>query len=123
MQTAADAHTKKECIKGNHSKVPFEDRTKNLYVSRKFNQYREEDLERITSEEGILLRVNRSIQSEGSFGDLKEDTGFRRFRYRGKANVEAQSILLAIAHNIRKLHQKIQNGKTGTHLFALKKSA
>ena len=64
-----------------------------------------------------------SIQFEGSFGDLKEDTGFRRFRYRGKANVEAQSILLAIAHNVRKLHQKIQNGKTGTHLFALKKSA
>ena len=62
------------------------DRIKNLYVSRKFNQYREEDLERITSAEGILLRVNRSIQSEGSFGDLKEDTGFRRFRYRGKAN-------------------------------------
>ena len=59
-------------------------RTKNLYVSRKFNQYRKEDLERITSEEGILLRVNRSIQSEGIFGDLKEDTGFRRFRYRGK---------------------------------------
>ena len=114
---------KKECIKGNHSKVPFEDRTKNLYVSRKFNQYRKDDLERIRSEEGILLRVNRSIQSEGSFGDLKEDTGFRRFRYRGKANVEAQSILLAIAHNIRKLHQKIQSGKTGTHLFALKKSA
>nr|WP_324613902.1 transposase [Mediterraneibacter catenae] len=41
-------------------------------------------MERITSEEGILLRVNRSIQSEGIFGDLKEDTGFRRFRYRGK---------------------------------------
>ena len=33
---------KKECIKGNHSKVPFEDRTKNLYVSRKFNQYRKD---------------------------------------------------------------------------------
>ena len=58
-KTAADVPCKKECIKGNHSKVPFEDRTKNLYVSQKFNQYRKEDLERITSEEGILLRVNR----------------------------------------------------------------
>lgn len=70
-----------------------------------------------------MLRINRSIQAEGSLGDLKEDMGFQRFRYRGKANVEAQSILLAIAYNIRKLHQKIQRGKTGTHLFALKKSA
>ena len=123
-KTAADAPTKKNVSKGTTAKSHWKtDRTKNLYVSRKLNQYREEDLERITSEEGILLRVNRSIQSEGSFGDLKEDTGFRRFLYRGKANVEAQSVLLAIAHNIRKLHHKIQNGKTGTHLFALKKSA
>lgn len=123
VKTAVDVLTKKTVSKGTTVKFHWKDRTKNLYVSRKFNQYREEDLERITSEEGILLRVNRSIQSEGSFGDLKEDTGFRRFRYRGKANVEAQSIVLAIAHNVRKLHQKIQNGKTGTHLFALKKSA
>ena len=28
--------------------------------------------------------------------------------------------LLAIARNINKLHNKIQNGKTGTHLFPLK---
>lgn len=114
---------KKECIKGNHSKSPLEERRKNLYVSRKFNQYREEDQKRLLSDEGIVLRVNRSIQAEGSFGDLKEDTGFRRFLYRGKVNVEAQSILLAIAHNIRKLHHKIQKGKTGRHLFAIKKSA
>ena len=114
---------KKECIKGKHSKSPLEERRKNLYVSRKFNQYREEDQKRLLSDEGIVLRVNRSIQAEGSFGDLKEDTGFRRFLYRGKVNVEAQSILLAIAHNIRKLHHKIQKGKTGRHLFAIKKSA
>ena len=30
---------------------------------------------------------------------------------------------LAIAHNINKLHNKIQNGKTGRHLFSLKQSA
>ena len=31
-----------------------------------------------------------------------------------------QKDLLAIARNINKLHNKIQNGKTGTHLFPLK---
>lgn len=114
---------KKECIKGNNSKKPLEEREKNLYVSKEFMKYRKEDLERIVSEEGRQLRMNRSIQVEGSFGDLKQDCGFRRFLCRGKVNVEAESLLLAIAHNIRKLHGKIQSERTGTHLFRMKKSA
>ncbi|MDO5424963.1 MAG: transposase [Eubacteriales bacterium] len=57
---------KKECIKGNHSNKPLEERNKTLYVSKKFQQYRSEDLERITGREGRELRMNRSIQAEGS---------------------------------------------------------
>ena len=114
---------KKECIKGNHSKKPLEERDKTLYVSRKFNQYRKEDLERITSEEGCELRMNRSIQAEGSFGELKQNSGFRRFLCRGRQNVKAEAVLLAFAHNINKLHHKIQAERTGTHLFPLKRSA
>lgn len=114
---------KKECIKGNNSKKPIEERNKNLQVSKQFEAYRKADLERITSEEGCELRMNRSIQVEGSFGDLKQDTGFRRFLCRGNENVQAEITLLAMAHNIRKLHRKIQGNRTGTHLFPLKKSA
>lgn len=54
-----------------------------------FLKYREEDLERILSDEGILLRINRSIQAEGSFGELKQDMQFRRYLSRGTANVSA----------------------------------
>ncbi|KAJ49502.1 transposase [Clostridium tetanomorphum DSM 665] len=35
----------------------------------------------------------------------------------------AESVLLSMAHNINKLHNKIQSGRTGTHLFPIKKSA
>ena len=52
---------------------PMEERTKTLYVAKKFLKYRQEDLERILSDEGILFRINRSIQVEGSFGELKQD--------------------------------------------------
>ncbi len=114
---------KKECVKGNHCKTPLEDRSKTLYVSKKFLEYREADLERIQSEEGCELRTNRSIQAEGSFGELKQNSGFRRFLCRGTQNVKAESILLAFAQNINKLHHKIQGERTGTHLFPLKKSA
>ena len=86
-------------------------------------QKRAECLERITNEFGIQLRVNRSIQAEGSFANVKEDMNFRRYLYRGKENVLAQSTLLAIGFDINKLHHKIMSGRTGTHLFEVNKAS
>ena len=114
---------KTDCIKGNNCKTSMEQRNKTLYDSKTMKQKRAEDLERITSPYGIQLRVNRSIQAEGSFASVKEDMEFRRYMYRGKENVTAQSVILAIAHNINKLHNKIQSEKTGQHLFRLKETA
>lgn len=111
---------KPKCIKGNNCKTPLEERTKMLQVAKTFIEQRKADLERIISEEGKLYRMNRSIQAEGSFGDIKQDMQFRRYLTKGAANVLAESTLLAIARNINKLHNKIQNSKTGTHLFPLK---
>lgn len=111
---------KAECIKGNNCKTPLEERTKTLHVSKTFLKYRQEGLERILTDEGIVLRMNRSIQAEGSFGDLKQDMQFRRYISKGTSNVLAESILLAMAKNINKLHNKIQKGRTGTHLFPVK---
>ena len=111
---------KTECIKGNNCNTPMEERNKVLTVAKKMNEKRAEDLERITGEYGTQLRMNRSIQAEGSFADVKEDMNFRRYLYRGKANALAESILLAMGRNINKLHCKIQSGRTGTHLFELK---
>ena len=42
-------------------------------VSKTMSRKRAENLERITSEYGTMLRMNRSIQAEGSFADVKED--------------------------------------------------
>ena len=117
-----DCPYKKECIKGNNCKTPIEGRNKVLSVAKTFLKYREEDLERILSDEGILLRINRNIQAEGSFGELKQDMGFRRYLSRGTSNVLAESVLLAMAKNVNKLHNKIQKGKTGKHLFPLNSS-
>lgn len=114
---------KTECIKGNNCKTPMEERQKVLYVSKKMKEKRQEALERITSDYGTQLRMNRSIQAEGSFANIKADMEFRRYLYRGKENVTAQSVLLAISHNLNKLHHKIQSEKLGQHLFPLKQSA
>lgn len=45
--------------------------------------------------------MNRSIQTEESLGNIKQDSGFRRFLCRGRKNVKAEATLLALAHNIR----------------------
>ena len=111
---------KTKCIKGHNSKIPLEERTKRLEVSKVFQQKRQECLDRIISDEGVQLRMNRSIQSEGAFADVKGDMEFRRFLTRGRQNVLAESILLAMGHNINKLHSKIQNECCGSYLYKTK---
>lgn len=111
---------KSDCIKGRNWKTPEEERFKTLNVSRKFERQRQKSLANITSEEGAMLRMNRSIQAEGAFAVMKEDRGFRRFLCRGAENVLAETVLMAVSQNIAQLHRKIQNGKTGTHLYPLK---
>ena len=113
---------KEQCIHGNHSKIPLQERVKRLEVSKVFQREREENLARIRSTEGILLRMNRSIQVEGAFAQIKENFGFRRFLTRGQESVLGEAILLALAHNVLRLHEKIQRDTVGRHLIALKEA-
>ena len=110
---------KEKCIKG-ASKTPLEERSKNLHVSKTFQRQRSEMKERITSDEGIKLRVNRSIQVEGAFGVLKQDMSFRRFMLRGESKTQIELYLLALAYNINKLHNKRQSERCGQHVHEVK---
>ena len=112
---------KEKCIRQKKTdKTPLEERAKRLNVSKYFAAQREAMEKKIATEEGILLRVNRSIQSEGVFAMIKEDMNFRRFMMRGKRNVTVEWHLVSVAYNIIKLHNKIQNGRLGRHLIAPK---
>ena len=63
------------------------------------------------------------LQVEGAFGVLKNDYEFQRFLLRGKTRVKLEILLLCLGYNLNKLHAKIQNGRTGSHLFPLKETA
>ena len=93
---------------------------KRLYVSKNFIAKRQESYQNIISETGIKYRMNRSIQVEGAFGVLKNDYEFQRFLLRGKTKVKLEFLLLCLGYNINKLHAKIQNERTGNHLFEVK---
>ena len=111
---------KEKCMSGKNWKKPLEERYKKLTVSRLFEELREEEYRRINSEEGKKLRLNRSIQAEGGFADIKGDSGFTRFLCKGNENVFAEYILYAMAHNLGWLHSRIQNDKLDLHLYELK---
>jgi len=91
-----------------------------MQVSKTFVEKRQISYKNITSDEGILLRMNRSIQVEGAFGVLKNDYQFNRFLTRGKNNVKTEFILLCFGYNINKLHSKIQNDRLGHTLHKQK---
>lgn len=57
---------------------------KRLYISKSFLEKRQESYENILSEKGIMYRMNRFIQVEGTFGVLKNDYEFQRFLAVGK---------------------------------------
>jgi transposase len=114
-ESCGECPHKEKCIKPG-GKQPIEERTKRLYVSKTFLRQRAEAEERITSDKGVLLRMNRSIQVEGAFGVLKEDMDFRQFLLRGQVKVKTELLLLSMAYNVNKLHNKIQNGRCGMYL-------
>jgi hypothetical protein len=88
-----------------------------MSLSKTFLRQREESRQRITSPTGILLRINRSIQSEGTFGVIKQNYGFQRFLTRGKKNVFAETLRMAIGFNINKWHNKMVAGHIVIQLF------
>jgi len=88
-----------------------------MQLSKEFLRQREKSLQNITSKQGVLLRINRSIQAEGAFGVIKQDYGFRQFLLRGNRKVRTEILIVAMAYNINKLHNKIQASRTGSQLF------
>ena len=63
----------------------------------------------IQSEKGIVKRQTHSIQTEGHFGDIKENEKFRRFNYRKTDKVDKEFMLYAIGRNINKYHRFLHN--------------
>jgi transposase len=56
------------------------------------------------SEKGIALRKRRGHEIESCFGDFKHNMGFRRFHLRSLKKVKTEATVVAMAHNLRKIH-------------------
>ena len=94
------------------------EKNKVMKINEQWEELREKSHANIQSERGILKRQTRSIQTEGHFGDMKENENFRRFNYRSADKVYKEFMLYAIGRNINKycrfLNEKLKKfeGKT-----------
>jgi hypothetical protein len=77
-----------------------------IQVNEKLEHYKQQARINLQSEQGTVLRKQRSIEIESCFGDIKHNMGFRRFHLRGLKKVSTEITLVAIAHNLRKMHLK-----------------
>ena len=78
------------------------EKNKVMKINEQWEELREKSHANIQSERGILKRQTRSIQTEGHFGDIKENENFRRFNYRSADKVYKEFMLYAIGRNINK---------------------
>ena len=72
---------------------------------------KEQARKNLLSPKGIEIRINRSIQVEGTFGQLKQNMNYERIRRRGLEKVSCEIMLMCLGRNIRKLFVLLNNGK------------
>lgn len=82
------------------------DKNRTVRVNEELSAMHEEVLDNLESIHGALLRMNRSIQAEGTFGIIKYDRWYKRIVRRGLDSVRLEFFLVSIGHNLYKFHNK-----------------
>jgi len=84
------------------------DRNRTVRLNQELTQIHKEVLDNLNCIHGALLRQNRSIQAEGTFGIMKQDRNYRRTRRRSLDFVRTELYLVSIGHNLYKYCNKLQ---------------
>ena len=82
-----------------------------IRLNEELTRFYDEVLENLNSVHGALLRMNRSIQSEGAFGGIKWNRGYKRLRRRGIESVLLEIGLISCGFNLHKYHLKKQTAQ------------
>lgn len=77
-----------------------------VWLNKELTSMHQEVIENLKSIQGALLRMNRSIQAEGTFGIMKNDRWYRRIVRRGIESVRLEVFLVSIGQNLYKYYNK-----------------
>ena len=73
---------------------------------RELESYKKEVKENLSTEQDKKYMTQRSIWSEGIFGQIKEDNHYDKLRRRGISGVKLEILLVCIGHNLRRYHTR-----------------
>ncbi len=85
-----------DCHKGKGNRV--------IRLNTELTVIHEEVLRNLNCVHGALLRMNRSIQAEGTYGEIKANRGYERFRRRGIKQAILEIALISCGFNLHKYH-------------------
>lgn len=85
-----------------HSK----DGNRQININQELDNMHQEVINNLESIHGAYLRMNRSIQSEGTFGIIKQDRNYKRIVRKGLKSVNTEIFMLSIGYNLMKYHNK-----------------
>lgn len=95
---------KSQCLY-KYDETKHKDKNKVIKVNERWDNLKALSYENIQSDKGIYYRHIRSIQTEGFFGDMKENDDFRKFNHRSSKKVYKESLLYIIGKNIGRYHK------------------
>ena len=75
-------------------------------INQELTSMHREVIDNLESIHGALLRMNRSIQAEGTFGIMKNDRWYKRIVRRGLNSVRLEVFLVSIGQNLYKFYNK-----------------
>lgn len=82
------------------------DGNRRININQELDSFHQEVINNLQSVHGALLRMNRSIQSEGTFGIIKQNRNIKRIVRKGLKAVNTEIFLLSIGYNLMKYHNK-----------------
>ena len=82
------------------------DKNRIIRINEELTSMHQEVVDNLESIHGALLRMNRSIQSEGTFGIMKNNRWYKRIVRKGMKQVRLEIFLVSIGHNLYKYHNK-----------------
>ncbi len=99
-EDCTECEYRSECHKSEKNRI--------VRLNEELTSFHVEVLNNLNCIHGALLRMNRSIQSEGTYGVIKSDRGYKRIYRRGLKSVIFEFATICCGFNLYKYHMKKQ---------------
>lgn len=87
------------------------EKNRTIRINQELTKYHQEVINNLESTHGLLLRMNRSIQSEGAFGIIKHNRSYDRIVRKGIKSVNLEIYLVSIGFNLYKYYNKLMKSE------------